>query len=627
MVKYCEFGFFRKSNAINSRLKAKTAMGLWKERKSQIMSNTYTRAEKALNAALLFGAQAVGKLFRKEYRAMGRRGSNYSEKMLRRIIRKNRNTEFGRKYHFEDIKSPEDFQKAIPLTTYEDFRPYIDRMVEDGEQNLITSSRISYFSLTSGTVNKEKLIPTKALMINFKAVMMMADDLYEAMKRKGLKRRYGKGFLTIEISISDKKDKAGNKKKIGYVSSYSVDKLKALFPVLVAQPKEAVQSDEIGDMKYIKSRYALQDPDIVYVAGTFMTVLVDYVNYILQNKDMLIHDIETGTIDPSINISQRLRNKLEKELSPDPVRAAELREILDHPDDGPLLNRIWKDLCMVGALGTGDFLPFTETMRLFCDDTVSFTFGQYSATENLFGVVMGLEEQKFLLLPDGAFFEFIPVDEDGYGSEEINDEGKTELTMRPRLMDELEVGKLYELVFTNSTGLYRYMIRDVVRVVGYEGNIPYIEFAYRANHVCNICNVHLTGEHLKYAVKYLEEYTGVHVEDYSMYSNLATQPPRAELFYETMQPVPPEKTEGLREFLDTKLRESSWSYDLYRGSENVGLIGVFRVEPGTYSEYRERQIREGRQRNQLKALRIIDNEKRYDYFRSHIVHDNDKNAE
>lgn len=596
-------------------------------RDQQIMSNGYSRTEKALNATILFATQALGKLFRKEYRDMGRRGRNISEKTLRRIIRKNRNTEFGRKYHFEDIKSPDDYQKAVPLTTYEDFRPYIERMVTNGERDLITSTKVSYYSLTSGTVRERKLIPTRNLMINFKAILMMADDLYEAMKRRGLKRRYGKGLTTIEIPVSVEKDKAGHSVKIGVVTSYSIGKLKPFFPVVIAQPGDTVYNDEIGDMRYIKSRYALQDPDIVFIGGIFMTALVDYVNYILRNKDILIHDIETGKIDPSVDISERLRQKLEKDLRPDPVRAAELRDILDHPDEGPLLNRIWKDLCLIGAIGTGDFLPFTETMRTFCDDKVFFTFGQYAASENVFGTVMGLEDKSVLLFPDGGFYEFIPVDEDAYGSTEINEKGKAELTARPLFMDELEVGKLYEMVITNKTGLYRYMMRDVVRVTGYEGQIPYLEFAYRANHVCNICNTHLTGEHLAALVSCLENYIGMHVEDYSIYSNLETQPPRAELFYETVQPVPPEKKEGLNEFLDSKLYKICWDYEFYRDNKKIGLIESYNVESGTYMKYREDRMREGATNNQLKALRIIDTDERYDYFRSHIVNDRDKNAE
>ncbi len=508
----------------------------------------------------------------------------------------------------------------VPLTNYEDFRPYIDRMVTNGERNLITNKNIRYFSLTSGTVSGRKLIPTAVFLMHFKSIVMLADDLYAAMKKRGLKRRYGKGFISSEFPVTNERDKSGKKIKIGVVTTYSIGKIKSLIPCLLAQPADTIINEEIGDMRYIKSRYALQDPDLIFIGGFFMTAMVDYVNYILRNKDLLIHDIETGKINPSVDISERLRRKLEKDLKPDPVRAAELREILDHPDDGPLVSRIWKDLCMIAAIGTGDFLQFTETMRSLVDDKVSFEFMQYASSENMFGAVMRLDDMSVLLFPDGGFYEFIPVGEDGYGSDEVDSDGNAELKQRPLLLNELEQGHLYEMVLTNKTGLYRYMIRDVVRVTGYENELPYLEFAYRANHVCNICNTHLTGDHLKAVIECLEERIGAHIEDYSIYSDLTEKPPIPEIFYETLHPTGCEDEEELRKFIDEKLREICWDYEFYRANNKIGLVRLTEVRPGTYMEYRDKQLREGNvSRNQLKALRIIANGEQYEYFRSRRV--------
>ena len=41
-------------------------------------------------------------------------------RLLKKIIRKNRNTEYGRLHGFSNIKSPEDFKKNVPVSGYED---------------------------------------------------------------------------------------------------------------------------------------------------------------------------------------------------------------------------------------------------------------------------------------------------------------------------------------------------------------------------------------------------------------------------------------------------------------------------------------------------------------------------
>lgn len=80
-------------------------------------------------------------------------------KTLQYLIEKAKNTEFGKKYQFAYQKSYTDFQKNVPVFTYEDLSPYIERMMK-GEQNILWSSKIDWFSKSSGTTNaRSKFIP------------------------------------------------------------------------------------------------------------------------------------------------------------------------------------------------------------------------------------------------------------------------------------------------------------------------------------------------------------------------------------------------------------------------------------------------------------------------------------
>jgi phenylacetate-coenzyme A ligase PaaK-like adenylate-forming protein len=82
-----------------------------------------------------------------------------NQELLQRLLRDNQDTEYGRKYHFSDIKSIDDYRKNVPMTTYEDYEGYINRMTENGERSLLTNYPIAYYASASGTSGSPKKIP------------------------------------------------------------------------------------------------------------------------------------------------------------------------------------------------------------------------------------------------------------------------------------------------------------------------------------------------------------------------------------------------------------------------------------------------------------------------------------
>src|SRR5690606_23717841 len=68
-------------------------------------------------------------------------------------------TEYGLKYNFKDITCYEDFKASVPLVEYNDIKPYIDRIMEGGE-DVLWPTEIKWFAKSSGTTSsKSKLIP------------------------------------------------------------------------------------------------------------------------------------------------------------------------------------------------------------------------------------------------------------------------------------------------------------------------------------------------------------------------------------------------------------------------------------------------------------------------------------
>ena len=71
-----------------------------------------------------------GKRHLKELRHNCARADDLSRELLLKIVRDNRDTEYGRAHHFSEIKSIEDYKRLVPLSTYDDYAPYIERMRE-----------------------------------------------------------------------------------------------------------------------------------------------------------------------------------------------------------------------------------------------------------------------------------------------------------------------------------------------------------------------------------------------------------------------------------------------------------------------------------------------------------------
>lgn len=86
------------------------------------------------------------------------------EKVLKNLIKQGLKTRFGKDHGFEKIKDLNHFRSLIPIRDYEDFRPYIESVLE-GEKDILWPGRPIYYAKSSGTTSGVKFIPiTKASM-------------------------------------------------------------------------------------------------------------------------------------------------------------------------------------------------------------------------------------------------------------------------------------------------------------------------------------------------------------------------------------------------------------------------------------------------------------------------------
>jgi hypothetical protein len=84
---------------------------------------------------------------------------NVQQEVFSKLIEQALRTTWGIQYGFDSINSIKDYQERVPISSYDDLKPYINRL-RDGEQNLLWPSEIKWFAKSSGTTSdKSKFIP------------------------------------------------------------------------------------------------------------------------------------------------------------------------------------------------------------------------------------------------------------------------------------------------------------------------------------------------------------------------------------------------------------------------------------------------------------------------------------
>lgn len=84
------------------------------------------------------------------------------EELLFNLLKQAENTFIGKQYEFSSITNYKTFTERIPVSTYEELEPLIER-TRKGEQNIFWNTSIKWFAKSSGTTNaKSKFIPVSA---------------------------------------------------------------------------------------------------------------------------------------------------------------------------------------------------------------------------------------------------------------------------------------------------------------------------------------------------------------------------------------------------------------------------------------------------------------------------------
>jgi len=469
---------------------------------------------------------------------------------LRKLLRCNSGTAFGKAHRFERISSYEDFKERVPLADYDSLEPWIAR-IRDGESNVLTNEPVTHLVPTSGSAGARKLIPfTAGLQREFNAAIgpWLADLRHHS---PGLLS--GPAYWSVTPALSN-----GPAEKsavpIGFDSdtAYLNAACRRLAEAVMAVPPGVQQAKSLEQFRNRTLIHLLHCRELRLISVWHPSFLALLLDSLVENWDSLRAELAGGS----------------ESLPADPRRAAELGwAIPGQPET------IWPELRVISCWGEGAAESgAAELQRRF-----PHVFLQPKGLLATEAVVTLPFRGGYPLAINSHFFEF------------IDDTGRVFPAQA------LREGCHYEIVVTTAGGLWRYCLGDRVKVDGWLAQTPSLKFMGRRGKVSDCC-----GE--KLAEPFVAEVLGTVLGSARpRFAMLAPEKNKAGYRYTLY--VEGQAVPEWTETLDRELRRNP-HYNYCREIGQLSPVGLFEITQGGFETFAQREASQGARLGDIKPTAL-----------------------
>ncbi len=415
--------------------------------------------------------------------------------------------------------------QRVPLVTYGDLQPWIDRQRQAVHSAILTPDRILFWEPTSGSTGPRKWIPyTPPLITSFSLLFCLwaADILHH-----GPPLRSGKTYLCISPEIIPNSE--GGSSPVPRSGTDDTDYIHPLlarlldrFLVRVGQRFRTVEA-----FRWELALNLLRSPDLEVMSLWSPSFLTTQLAFMAQQ-------------------GAALRSALGGEVAPDRLRLLEV-------DPVPWAE-VWPDLRLISCWDRRGAADSAAAVRRLFPQVLVQGKGLL-ATEGPVTLPL-LRLGSFVPLLSQVVLEFL--DEQG----------------RIWGLAALEQGRLYEVVLSQQGGLCRYRLGDRVRVSGWAGATPCLEFVGRGETVSDQVGEKLALAFVEGCLAAGEEVLGWPIVGFRC---LAPVRSRSGLFYALVLDREPVDRSRLATVLEAQLR-LGFHYDRARCFNQLGPLQVW-VDP------------------------------------------------
>ncbi|CAL4942432.1 unnamed protein product [Urochloa decumbens] len=473
------------------------------------------------------------------------------------------------------------FRAKVPMSTYEDLRPYI-RRIADGDRS-----------------------PILTVMTKYVPGLDKGSDLY------------------FHFVKSETTTPGGLPARTVLTSFFRNDHLKSLLDdprYSYTSPAAAVLCEDTSQGMYAQMLCGLlHRRSVRRVGAAFAYGLLLAIRFLQLNWRELADDIEAGALlttrrvaDPSVR--EAVAGVLRR---PDPELAHLIRAECsgDHCWAG-IVPRIWPNAKCLDAIATGSMAQYVPALNHY-GGGLPIVSTIYRSSECYIGLnlqpMVDPSEVSYTVMPNMAYFEFLPLPL----------EDTTEKASQQQQLVELagvEAGREYEAVVTTYAGLCRYRLGDVLRVAGFHNAAPRFRFVRRAGVVLSLDSTDKTDEaELQRAVDRAaallrRRRRDVQLADYTSRACAATVPGHYVIYWELTTTMMGDgggsAVENDGETLGRCCLEMEEALNaMYRQCRvkdgSIGPLEIRVVRPGTFEELMDYAVSRGSSVGQYKVPRCV----------------------
>lgn len=381
-------------------------------------------------------------------------------RVLKKLLKKARFTEFGQKYRFDEIllskHAGKKFQQLVPTYDYNKIYSEWWHKTLEGKRDICWPGKIKYFALSSGTSESaSKYIPiTNDLMRGNRIVMikqLLSLRTYHDIPVKSI----GKGWLMLGGSTDLQKGP-------GYYA---------------------------GDLSGITAKKVPFWFSPFYKPGKKIARTRDWNSKI----EAIVEEAPNWDIGFVVGVPAWIQMCMEKI-----IERYQLNSIHD----------MWPNLAFF-VHGGVSFEPYQKGFNKLVAKPLTF-IETYLASE---GFIAYQDRQDSpgmrLALNDHIFFEFVPFNNDNFDAD-----GNLVENPEALMIHQVEEGKDYAILLSTTAGAWRYLIGDTVRFVDKER--CEIIITGRTKHFLSLVGEHLSVDNMNKAIKLASEEMNVNIPEYTV---------------------------------------------------------------------------------------------------------------
>lgn len=505
-----------------------------------------------------------------------RAGRAVQQQTLLRLIALNQESDFGRAHHFREIRNARDFRERLPISDFEYFRPYVERL-KNGEHSALLGpqNQLRMFALTSGTSAASKFIPITETFLN---------DYRRGWKIWGIRafddhpRLHTQDILQLTSDYDQFATPGGHPcgNISGLVSAMQSPLVQSMY--CIPQPVVKIRNPEAK--YYAALRFAVANPHVGMITTANPSTLVHLAKLADRFKAELIRDIADGTLSAQFEIPAEVRQRLHRQSSrPDPVRARQLEQFVHHR--GCLSPRdYWSEASLLAVWTGGSAAAYLPNLERFYGNLPIRDHG-LSASEGRMTIPLQDNSPTGILDIGTHYFEFIPEEE----AEQ----------WQPTVLEahELVPDRNYFILLTTSSGLCRYNIRDVVRCTGYLNETPLMEFLNKGAHICSLTGEKITESQVVAAVREALREIPVNLSYFTVASRWG-DPPEYCILAEAGDFRDPLVPSRFAAQVDLHLQRINCEYGEKRQTGRLGALKPYIIPSGSWQLFtRDRQSKRG----------------------------------